>query len=138
MSWIMIIHFAFQQDFFCSSRSMTIECTVGIRCILPPEFFPLTSIVKKSCNYECCVNNMLQIIQNKMNSEGLELEQSMFRRTTVSGQYPLIWVQNFQKYSTPSSHWNIIGGVEYLIQKILEPSVNQGMLIWYSSPSKYT
>ena len=64
--------------------------TVGIGCIQPPEFFPLTSVVNKSCNYKCCVNNMLQIIQNMMVSEGLELELNVFRRATISGQHILI------------------------------------------------
>ena len=70
----------------------------------------LTPIVNKSCNTECCVNNMLQIIQNMMVSQCSELEPSMFRGTTLSGQHPLIyiWVQNLQKYSTPWSHWYII------------------------------
>ena len=42
---------------------------------------------------------MLQIIQNMMVSEGLGLELSVFRRTTVSGEHPLIdgWVQFFLK-----------------------------------------
>ena len=44
--------------------------TVGIRCIQPPDVFPLTSMVNKSRNIECCVNNMLQIIQNMMVSQG--------------------------------------------------------------------
>ena len=65
--------------------------TVGIRCIQPPDIFPLTSMVNKSCNIECCVNNMLQIIQNMMFSQGLELELSMFRRTTISGQHSLVF-----------------------------------------------
>ena len=30
----------------------------------PPDVFPLIPIVNKSCNIECCVNKMLQIIQN--------------------------------------------------------------------------
>ena len=69
----------------------------------PPDVFPLTPIVIKLCKIEYCVNKMLQIIQNMMFSQGLELELSMFRRTTISGQHPLIyvWVQNLQKYSTP-------------------------------------
>ena len=33
---------------------------------------------------------MLQIIQNMMFSQGLELELSMFKRTTISGQHLLI------------------------------------------------
>ena len=51
----------------------------------PPDVFPLTPIVKKSCKSECCVNEMLQIIKNMMVSQGLELELSMSRRTTISG-----------------------------------------------------
>ena len=39
----------------------------------PPCIFPLTSIVNKSCNIECCVNNMFQINQNMIVSQGLEL-----------------------------------------------------------------
>ena len=31
------------------------QCTVGIRCIQPPDVFPLTSTANKSCNIECCV-----------------------------------------------------------------------------------
>ena len=49
----------------------------------------MTSIVNKSGKIECCVNIMFQIIQNMMVSQGLELELSMFRRTTISGQHPL-------------------------------------------------
>ena len=70
----------------------------------PPDIFPLIPIVNnKLCNIECCVNNMLQIIQNMMVSQCSELELSMFRGTTLLGQHPLIyiWVQNLQKYSTP-------------------------------------
>ena len=51
-------------------------CTVGFRCIQPPDVFPLTSILNKSCNIECGVNNMLRIIQNRMVSQGLQLELS--------------------------------------------------------------
>ena len=43
-----------------------VQCTVGMRS----DVFPLTSIVNKSCDAECCVNNMLQIIQNMMVSQG--------------------------------------------------------------------
>ena len=57
--------------------------TLGIRCIQPPDVFSLTPVVNKSCNIQCCVNKMLQIIQNMMVSQGLELELSMFRRTTI-------------------------------------------------------
>ena len=73
--------------------------------------FLLTSIVNKSCSNEFCVNTMLQIFQNIMISQGLELELTMFRRTTMSGQHPLIevWVQNFQNYSTPCSHYISMG-----------------------------
>ena len=84
--------------------------TVGSRSIQPPGVFPLIPIVNELCNIECCVNNMLQIIQNMLVSQCLELELSMFRGTTLSGQHPLmqVWVQNFQKYSTPRSHCYII------------------------------
>ena len=78
----------------------------------PPDVFPLIPIVNKSWNIERCVNNMLQIIQNMMVSQCSELELSVFRGTTLSGQHPSIyvWVQNFQKYtySTPWSHWYLI------------------------------
>ena len=69
----------------------------------PPDVFPVIPIVNKLCNIERCVNNMLQIIQNMMVSQCSELELSMFRGTTLSGQHPLIyiWIQNLQKYSTP-------------------------------------
>ena len=88
------------------TKGKFIEPTVGIRCIQPPDVLQLTSRVNKSYKIECCVNKMCQIIQNKMFSQGLELELSVFRRTTISGQHPLIqvWVQNFQKYPAPSSH----------------------------------
>ena len=84
--------------------------TVGNRCIQPRDVFSLTATVNKLCHIEYCVNNMLQTIQIMMVSQGVEFELRMFRRTTISGQHPLIyiWVQNFQKYSTPSSHRNII------------------------------
>ena len=45
------------------------SCTVGIKCIQPPDVFPLTPIVNKPCNIECCVNKI-------MFSQGLELELS--------------------------------------------------------------
>ena len=64
--------------------------TAGMRCIQPPDTFPLTVTVNKSCNTECCVNKMLQIIQNMMIPLALELELSMSRRTTISGQHILI------------------------------------------------
>ena len=72
------------------------DYTVGSRSIQPPDVFPLIPVVNKSCNIECCVNNMLQIFQNMMVSQCSELEPSMFRGTTLSGQHPLIylWVQN--------------------------------------------
>ena len=92
--------------------------TVGIRCIQPPEFFPLTSIVNKLCNIEGCVNNTLQIIQNMMFSQGLELELSMFRRTAthISSQLPLFnnIVKKFAGVFNPCSHYISMGaGVEY-------------------------
>ena len=59
-----------------NAKSDAFWYTVGIRCIQPPDVFPLTPIVNKSCNIECFVNIMLQIIQNIMVSQGLELEIS--------------------------------------------------------------
>ena len=56
----------------------------------PPDIFPLISIVNKSSNIECCVNTILPIIQNLIVSQGLELILSMCRRTTMSGEHPLI------------------------------------------------
>ena len=56
----------------------------------PPDIFPLIPILNKSRNIERCVNNMLQIIQNMMVSQCSELELSIFRGTTLSGQHPLI------------------------------------------------
>ena len=64
--------------------------TVVLKIIQPPDVFPMTSIVNKSCNIECCVNSMFPINQNMIVSQGLELILSMFRRTTMSGQHPLI------------------------------------------------
>ena len=55
-----------------------------------PDILPLIPIVSKSCNIERCVDNILQIIQNMKVSKCSELELSMFRGTTLSGQYPLI------------------------------------------------
>ena len=74
--------------------------TVGCKSIQPSDVFPLTPAVNKSCNIECCVNNMLQIIQNMMFSQGLELELSMFRRTKYyirSALVSLGQVNNFLK-----------------------------------------
>ena len=56
----------------------------------PLDVFASIPIANKSCNIECCVNNMLQIIQNMVVSQCSELELSMFRGTTLSGQHPLI------------------------------------------------
>ena len=55
----------------------------------PPDIFPLTSIVNKSCNIERCVKSMRPIFQNKIVSQGLERILSIYRRTTMSGQPPL-------------------------------------------------
>ena len=63
-----------------------IQCKVGIRCI---RRFPIDSYSKQVVQHWSCVNNMLQIVQNMMFSLGLELEQSMFKRTTLSIQHPL-------------------------------------------------
>ena len=64
--------------------------TVGIKCIQLPDVFPLTPIVNKSCKIEYCFNKILQIFQDTVFSQSLELELSMFRRTTISGQHPLV------------------------------------------------
>ena len=103
-------------------------------------FSRLISIVNKLCNIECCVNNMFWINKKIIVSQGLELTLSVFRGTTISDQHPLtqVWVQNFQNYSAPCSHWNIMGAGGWIILKILDPYLNQRMLIWYSSPSKHT
>ena len=55
-----------------------------------PLDFPYDFYRKKSCNIGCCVNSMLPINKNMIVSQGLELILSMFRRTTMSGQHPLI------------------------------------------------
>ena len=82
----------------------------------PPDVFPLTPI-NKLWNIECCVNNMLQIILNMMFLQGLELELSMFRRTTVY-QVSIPWFRNgskifWNKYSTPPIIFQWVLGVEY-------------------------
>ena len=56
----------------------------------PPCGFPVISIVNKSCNIECCVNNMFRINKKIIVSQGLELILSVFRRTTISDQHSLI------------------------------------------------
>ena len=55
-----------------------------------PCGFPMISMVNKLCNIECCVNNMFRINKKMIVSRGLELILSMFRRTTISDQHPLI------------------------------------------------
>ena len=55
-----------------------------------PLTFPNDFYRNKSCNIDCCVNSKLPINQNMIVSQGLELILSMFRRTTMSGQHPLI------------------------------------------------
>ena len=87
----------------CHRRMMHSDLQLEAEVFNPPDVFPLIPIVNNSWNIELCVNNMLQIIQNMMVSRCSELELSMFRGTTLSGQHPLIyiWVQNLQKYSTP-------------------------------------
>ena len=90
-----------QHDFFkelkrirsCKSHSSCVNggsATVGIRCIQPLDVFILTPIVNESCNTQCCVNNMHQIIQNMMFPQGLELELSMFIEGLLSGQHHLV------------------------------------------------
>ena len=71
-----------------------------------PDVFPLTPVVNRSCNIECCVNRMLQILQNMMVTQGLALEPSMLSIKkdyyTRSAYIDLGMGQNFQNYSTPS------------------------------------
>ena len=55
----------------------------------PLDVFPLIPMANKSCNIDRCVNNMLQIIQNMMVSQCSELELSVCRGITLSGQHPL-------------------------------------------------
>ena len=73
----------------CKLRSQCMAEAIQLfsKLFNPPDVFPLTSIVNKSFNIEWCVNNMLQIIQNMMVYVVLELDLSMFRRTTMSGQH---------------------------------------------------
>ena len=54
--------------------------TVGIRCIQPPEVFPLTAIVNKSCKLSVVLTTCFKSL---MFSHGLEFELSLFRRTTI-------------------------------------------------------
>ena len=61
--------------------------TINIRCIQPHDASPLTPIGDKSYKIECCVNKMLQMIQNMIFSRGLELGLSIFRKTTNSLLY---------------------------------------------------
>ena len=51
------------------------------------EFFH----VNKSCKIECCDNKTHQPIQNMILSRSLELKLGLLRRTTISGQNPLIY-----------------------------------------------
>ena len=57
------------------SRRKAPKCDAEVRLasdVFSPraDIFPLTPIVNKVCNIECSVNNMLQIIQNMMVSQG--------------------------------------------------------------------
>ena len=75
--------------------------TVGSRSIQPLDVFPLIPIVNKSCNIECCVNNMLQIIQNMMVSQGLGVEcyiRSAFFSLGTSPKFVEISIQPLQLY----------------------------------------
>ena len=74
----------------CSVSSEGEAATVVFKTIQPPCIFPLISVTNKSCNIECCVNNMFQINHNVIVSQGLELIQSMFRKITILDQHPLI------------------------------------------------
>ena len=62
--------------------------TVGSRIIGPPEFLPLDPMVNKSCNIECCGNEMHQIIATMMLSQYFELKLSLLWRATVSFMGP--------------------------------------------------
>ena len=76
-----------------SNADVAATTTVVLKIIQPPLLFPMTSIVNKSGNIECCVNNMFQINKKMIVSRDLELILSMFRRTTnsiISDQHPLI------------------------------------------------
>ena len=65
--------------------------TVVFKIIRPPPLaFSYDFYRNKSCNIDCYVNSMLPTNQNMIVSQGLELILSMFRRTTMSGQHPLI------------------------------------------------
>ena len=72
---------------FVANSSST---TVVLKIIQPPLLFPMTSTVNESCNIECCVNSMLPINQNMIVSQGLEHILSVFKRTSISDQHPLI------------------------------------------------
>ena len=54
--------------------------TQSFKCL---EFFH----VNKSCTIGCCGNKMHQIIENVIQSRGLELKLSLLWRTTISGQH---------------------------------------------------
>ena len=56
----------------------------------PIDFFGKQVVQDWACKIERCVNSMLSINQNMIVSRGLELILSIFRRTTLSGQHPLI------------------------------------------------
>ena len=75
----------FLQSVICIGRMLQL-CSK----LFNPLAFPYDFYRNKSCNINCCVNSMLPINQNMIVSQGLELILSMFRRTTVSGQHPLI------------------------------------------------
>ena len=51
--------------------------TVVSKIIGPPEFFPLDSIVNKSCNIEYCGNKMHQIVPNMMLYQYLQLKLNL-------------------------------------------------------------
>ena len=63
------------------------SCTQNYSTLLA---FPYDFYRNRLCNIDCCVNSMRPINQNMIVSQGLELELSMFRRTTMSGQHHLI------------------------------------------------
>ena len=54
-----------------------------------PRVLTLNPIVNKSCKTKRCGKRMHQIIQDMILSEGLELQLSLLRRTTISGPHTL-------------------------------------------------
>ena len=75
---------------FWSTNVIINDITVAAESFWTPIFFPLNPIVNKSCKSECCCNKMHQIVQNMIQTRGLELKLSLLWRTNISGQHPLV------------------------------------------------